>query len=498
MTYCVSTATMRDSDAATIAAGVASTELMRRAAQGVFDRVEWRGRIAILCGKGNNGGDGLALAGILIERGFRPQVYLYAACSLSADAAYYREKLARIRYADVYDLQQWDGKADIGGDCLLGTGFRGEVRGDLRAAIETVNASGAYVVSVDIPSGLNGDSGRAPCAVRAHRTVAIEAIKSGLLLGEGKDCVGESVVAPIGIEIVGERIGIVGRDDVTALFAPRRAASHKGDYGKTLIVGGSREYVGAVKLATAARAALRAGCGLSAVAVPSSLLAAMQTYALENTLIGLAESDGAIRYDRGAATQALRGVRAVAIGMGLGDRDEHAQWLRHLLHEYDGNVLLDADALNVLARNLVLLEGARSNVLLTPHPAEMARLCGTDVSSILDDPIGVARDFARRYGCTVLLKGASSVISDGARTALMTDGTPALAKGGSGDTLCGVCLGIAARESDWFRAAGAAAYVCAHAARACAEEYGEYGVLASDVARRIALWTRRDNCDRDE
>ena len=167
MTYCVSTATMRDSDAATIAAGVASTELMRRAAQGVFDRVEWRGRIAILCGKGNNGGDGLALAGILIERGFRPQVYLYAACSLSADAAYYREKLARIRYADVYDLQQWDGKADIVVDCLLGTGFRGEVRGDLRAAIETVNASGAYVVSVDIPSGLNGDSGRAPCAVRA-------------------------------------------------------------------------------------------------------------------------------------------------------------------------------------------------------------------------------------------------------------------------------------------------------------------------------------------
>lgn len=499
MRQCVNTSIMRASDAATIAGGVPSVELMRRAAQGIFDRVDWHGKIVILCGKGNNGGDGLALAEILIDHGFQPQVYLYVMCSLSPDAWYYLQRLERIHYKHIFDSQEWDGQGDIIVDCLLGTGFRGEVRGDMLEMITQINQSDAYVVSADIPSGLNGDNGIATHAVHADLTIAIGTEKVGYYLNDGKDHVGRVETVDIGIPIVGESMQIVTQEDVLALFPPRKHNSHKGTYGRTLLVGGSVQYTGAAMLAGAAQAALRVGCGLCAVAAPKECLAMMQAYSAENTWIPLASQDGCIRYDRAHAEKVLQNIRAVGIGMGLGDRyEQNLGWIEHLLHRYSGMVLMDADALNTIARTGYDLREHTCDLLITPHAAEMARLCNCSVEQVLADPIGTAKNYALHNRCCVLLKGPTTVVTDGKQTLLVVNGTPALAKGGSGDTLSGVCVGLAGRCDDWAHVAAAGAYLCASAAEQAAQEYGEYGVLASDVARTVARWVREKDRSLDE
>ena len=489
MRFAVSNAVMAASDKACIASGVPSTELMARAAKSVFDNIDKSGRIYIICGKGNNGGDGFALACLLCETGCDVSLF-YVSDYISQDAAYYRDKLKVKGFSKIFPAIDCDYRADLIVDCIFGTGFKGVPSDEYAAIINNINASTAKVVSVDIPSGLDGTGGRAYVAVKADKTVAIQAVKSGLLLGDGKDLCGEIVVADIGIPITGERYHVAERENFGGIFAPRRQNCNKGSFGKSLIIGGSAEFPGAPKLAEAGRAALRAGAGLNTLCVPYSLFSAYAGCVVESTLFPMADNDGKFLFDKGSIDRAMKGVTSVAIGPGMGaDKDENKKICLYIVRNFDCDCILDADALNAFGEEICELKEKKARVLLTPHPKEASRLAGKNVDEILSDPVKAAKELSAKCDCVVLLKGATTVVADGKRVNLIANGTPALAKGGSGDVLTGTICGFAARGIDLFDSACAGAWLCAEAAKDAQREYGDFGVLASDVckeAKKIA------------
>ena len=483
MRYAVSNKVMSESDKACIAGGVPSVELMARAAKGVFDNIDKSGKTYIICGKGNNGGDGFALACLMQEAECDVSVYFISE-QVSEDARYYRERLEREGFSAIYPVQKCDYDCDLIVDCIFGTGFSGVPNDEYADVISEINSSAAQVVSVDIPSGLDGTGGIAKIAVRADKTVAIQAVKSGLLLGDGKDLCGEIVTVDIGIAIIGEKYEVAGDGFIRPLFEKRKNNCNKGTFGKSLIIGGSTEFPGAPKLAEAGRAALRAGAGLNTLCVPYSLVGAYAKSVVESTLFPMADRDGRLAFDKGSINRAMNGVTAVAIGPGMGSvKEENAKICEYIVNNFDCDCILDADALNAFGTEIVRLKDKKARLLLTPHPKEASRLTGKSVESILADPVASAKELAQAVDCVVLLKGATTVVSDGEKTVLVANGTPALAKGGSGDVLTGTICGFAARGISLFDAACAGAYLCAEAAKAAEKEYGDWGVLASDVCK---------------
>lgn len=483
MKFAVSNAVMAESDRACIAGGVPSVELMARAAKGIFENIDKSGRTYIICGKGNNGGDGFALACLMADGGFDVSVY-YLSEGVSPDATFYKNKLLSGGFDRIYPATDCDYDCDLIVDCIFGTGFSGVPKHEYAEVIERINSSRAKVVSADIPSGLDGTGGRATIAVKADRTIAVQAVKSGLLLGDGKDFCGEIVVVDIGIPITGEKYVVADESIFAPLFAKRKNNCNKGSFGKSLIIGGSKEFPGAPRLAEAGRAALRAGAGLNTLCVPYSLVGAYAGSIVESTLFPMADRDGRFVFDKGSIDSAMKGVTAVAIGPGMGgDREENAKICGYIVKDFDCDCILDADALNAFGQDITTLKDKHAGLLLTPHPKEASRLTGKSVDEILSDPVSAAKSLARSCDCTVLLKGSTTVVTDGSFVVLVANGTPALAKGGSGDVLTGTICGFTARGISLFDAACAGAYLCAEAAKAAEKEYGDWGVLASDVCK---------------
>ena len=483
MRYVVSNKVMAESDKACITGGVPSGELMARAAKGIFDNIDKSGKTYIICGKGNNGGDGFALACLMAEGGFDASVF-YVSDNISADAAFYRQRLTESGFKKIYPVCKCDYDCDLIVDCIFGTGFSGVPKKEYAEVIERINSSRAKVVAADIPSGLDGTGGRAANAVKADKTIAIQAVKSGLLLGDGKDFCGEVVVVDIGIPIKGEKYAVIDNGFLRPLFQPRSKNCNKGSFGKSLIIGGSKEFPGAPKLAEAGRAALRAGAGLNTLCVPYSISGAYAESVVESTLFPMADKDGVFVFDKGSIDRVMKGVIAVAIGPGMGgDREENAKICEYIAKNFDCDCIMDADALNAFCENITVLKDKKARLLLTPHPKEASRLTGKSVDEILNDPVYAAKGLALSCNCIVLLKGATTVVTDGKEVALIADGTPALAKGGSGDVLTGTICGFAARGISLFDAACAGAYLCAVAAKQAEKEYGDWGVLASDVCK---------------
>lgn len=495
--FAVTNAVMAESDRRCIESGTPSIELMNRAAAAIAEACPRGGRIYVFCGSGNNGGDGYAAARILLSEGETVKVFAVSD-KVSADAGYYRDLLVREYPQALCGISECDYEFDVAVDCLFGTGFRGEPRGIYGDVIDGINAARGFVLSADIASGLDGTNGIAVKAVKADLTVAIQTFKTGHFLNDGKDCSGRVIAADIGIPVCGKKYRIIGDKDVAKLFPPRKNNSNKGSYGKCAVVGGCSRYVGAVKLADAGAAALRAGAGLNVLCVPDCISGAVGAAVTESTLAPLGSKDGALLFDKYALDEAVRGCRAVAVGMGMGPCAEENRKFIAELFSLGIKVIVDADGLNALAGDTALTDNASSDVLLTPHPGEFARLTGRTIKEVLADPIALAEEFAAAHRCTVLLKGASTFVTDGERGALVVNGTPALAKGGSGDTLSGVITGLAAQGADLFDAACAGAYLCAEAAKLAAERFGEQGVLASDVATAVKTVAERVSATRED
>ena len=281
-------AEMRQSDAAAISAGTPGRELMRRAGEGIFRAGAWKAPAAVVCGTGNNAGDGFVLAGLLEEAGISCEILLQEE-KFTPDGRYWfdrcMEKNIPVRmWADVSSL---DGYGSIA-DCIFGTGFHGTAAGEAARMIRMINDSGAYTVSADINSGLNGDNGMAETAVRSDLTVSVGSWKPGHFLNMAKDTMADKVNIDIGIPPKGHGIRLMEEADAAELYPPRKHFSHKGVYGYTALIGGSFRYSGAIRLAAMAGAAMRSGAGVVRLCAPRSLCERVMPDILESTLFPLA------------------------------------------------------------------------------------------------------------------------------------------------------------------------------------------------------------------
>ncbi len=487
MQQVVDVQTMRESDAETIRGGISGRELMTRAARGILEGHAWRGKVAIVCGAGNNAGDGFALALLLHARKIDCRIYLLSD-RFSSDGAYFYEKCKEIGIETVSFSpdETFTGYTEIV-DCIFGTGFRGEVSGLAKSAIEAINRSGAFVVSADINSGLDGDSGLSALCVKSDLTVSIGSYKSGHFLGMAKDVIGKLTNVDIGIEIRQKTPMLFEKEDVRAALGTRREHSHKGSYGYVSILGGCREYAGAIKLAGMSCSALRAGCGVAQLIIPECIYPAVSPYLLESTAAPLPDLDGHIRFDADAIDRVLAKQSALAIGMGWGRSPENALILRHILTHYKHPVVIDADGLNTLSEmGADVLRKATCPLILTPHPKEMERISGIPLKQILEDPIGIAEEFARRYGVCVLLKGTATVVTDGNETYLVNRGCAGMATAGSGDVLSGVLAGLLGYASPNAKTVAAGAWIAGRAGELAERAVNPISMLASDTVSMIA------------
>ena len=482
----VSVDNMRKSDARTIAAGIPGRELMFRAGKGVFDAVDWKPPVAVLCGSGNNAGDGYVLAKLLRDAGIPCEILLLSD-RFSEDGTYY---FSRCEEAGI-PSRKWDPSVSLRGygtiaDCVFGTGFRGEAQGPAKEAIDAVNASGAFVVSVDINSGLNGDSGMAATCVRSDLTVSIGCFKTGHFLNMAKDVMKRKINCDIGIEPIDRTFGLVEAADLADLFRPRANFSHKGTYGYIALVGGSRRYSGAIRLAAASNAAMRAGAGVVKLAVPDVIYPVVAPGVLESTVFPLSDDGDGIVFSEKEAKELISHVRTVAFGMGIGTGNGASELLDYLLSCFTGTLVIDADGLTLLSRmDRGKIRSAACPLILTPHLMEFSRLSGRGTEEILANPAAEAEAFAAENHVILLLKGPSTIVTDGGRTLITDAGCAGMATAGSGDVLSGILAAVTARTGDLLLGAAAAAYVNGKAGELAQRRYGSVSMTAGDTVSCI-------------
>lgn len=492
--------------------GVPGIALMERAGAAVAQTaralLDPGGRAVVVCGGGNNGGDGWVAARLLRGAGREARVVaLVAPSRLQGDAARACAAAveAGVAYTLVGDAAAVDTIAAATGDVLVdaifGTGLSRPPDGIFAAAIERMNelrASGAKVLAVDVPSGLSADTGHAAGAcVHADATVTFAFQKRGLVLYPGAALAGEVAVADIGIPPAAAASVPVSCEllcprDALALVPPRRRDAHKGDAGRVLVIAGSPGKTGAAHLALAG--ALRGGAGLVMLAARPEVLPFALAGRPEAMSFALEGEGPLAAADRPALLEAARGVDALVIGPGIPRGPGTARLLRDVLAHAPTPAVLDADALNALAEEPALLGNWPSPVVLTPHPGEMARMCGISISAVQADRVEIARAKAEAWGCTVVLKGARTVVAaPGHPSAVVPTGNPGLASGGTGDVLAGLVGALLASGLEPWDAARAAAWVHGRAGDLAADVHGERGLLASDVADRIgAVWAEWD------
>lgn len=434
--------------------GIASALLMEHAAQGVCAALQRRfpgGRALFLCGPGNNGGDGYAAARLWQAQG-GASVIAELSGRAHGDALMNRTlaQLSGIPLLRAEDITDELPPCDVVVDALFGTGLSRPITGTAAELIRRVQASRIPVIAVDIPSGLDGETGRIwGCVLSAVETVTFHRLKPGLLLGSGADHAGQITVHPILIpQHYGTQEGLrcLTPDDLAALIPSRPVSGHKGTFGKAVILAGSRGMAGAA--AFAANACIRAGAGLTTVLCRESILPIVQTLAPGAVCIPLPEADGRLTDAASAlAADALHTATAAAIGPGLGQAEDMLPLLQ-LFAQWDRPVVWDADALNLLARHPALLPLPASAVI-TPHPGEAARLLNCATSDIAADPLEALHRLHASTGAHVLLKGARTLMTDGVHDAVNRFGTPAMGKGGSGDVLTGILTALLARPAPY-------------------------------------------------
>jgi ADP-dependent NAD(P)H-hydrate dehydratase / NAD(P)H-hydrate epimerase len=478
--------------------GIPSLELMETAGAAVAEAVREVARdgpVRVVCGKGNNGGDGLVAARHLAGTGYEVEVLLlWPAGELSPDAT---TNLGRFAGA-VRELEADDVGGALSGsgavvDAIFGTGFSGAPRAPADGAIDAINASGAPVVAADIPSGVDASSGEAEgAAVDADVTVSFHAAKLGHWIFPGKANAGEVQVADIGIpaDAPSEPAGGVIHDEVLALARHRLPNSTKFDSGEVLVVGGSRGLTGAVCMA--ASAAIRAGAGYATVAVPGDLETIFEIKLTEVMSRGYGDAPG--RLASTSATEILAAgerAEAVVLGPGLGRDEDSFELARALARGVVAPLLIDADGLNAHAERLDLIAERNAPTVLTPHAGELGRLLGLDSAAIGEHRLAAAREAAQRSGAIVVLKGDDTIVVHGDRLAIAAGGAPALATAGTGDVLSGTIGALLARGMEPFAAACAGVHAHQRAGRIAAERIGATeSVIATDVIKALPAGLR--------
>ena len=490
--------------------GIPGTDLMLKAAghiaEAALERISPGGRAAVFCGTGNNGGDGIGAAAFLMEKGVPVRVFLLGSEEkLTGDSNEMLKRLLALSgsiepYIESIELVDCIGKCDVIIDAMFGIGLNSDLRGDALAATDMINSSGACVIAADIPSGVHADTGAIlGGAVAADITVTFSQAKPGHFIEPGCTRCGEVRVRDIGIphdlmeaahlpspepcplSPVPSKTFAVMPEDIK--LPRRRPDSHKGDYGRCLIIAGSVGYTGAP--AMCARAASRMGAGLVFLGVPEPVYTIMAVKLDEEMPFPLPD-DGEGKLTADAGNELLRRCAecdAVVIGPGLGRSPGITELVTFLLHNVKTPVVLDADGLNAIAGNIDILEKAACPLILTPHLGEFARL-GGDLSG--KDRLSAARDFAMSHNCVLVLKGHRTITALPDGTAYInTTGNPAMAKGGSGDVLSGMIAALVGQKFQGWEAALTAVYLHGLAGDICAAQYGEYSVSAGDMTAML-------------
>ncbi len=489
MTVAVSNDLMRRSDSAEIASGTSSKELMRRAGIAVCESYPWKSGTVIVCGVGNNGGDGYVMALELFRKGISCRLVLLEE-RFSEDGRYYFEQCMKQGIPwEIFSAKTDLSDASAVADCIFGTGFHGCAEGRAAELILLINRCGSPVVSVDINSGLNGDCGLGTPCVRSDLTVAIGACKYGHFLGNAKDVMKKRTCVDIGIPIINEfQCRVSEKADFQGFFENRPQNSHKGNYGYVGILGGCMEYSGAAKLANMSCAALRSGCGVATLAVPQSIASGVLPYLLESTLCPMPDDGtGHMTFDPEALENFLRGKKAVAVGMGWGQSPEHKKILSYILEHYEGSLVIDADGLNTLAQlEPSVLKNTTASVVLTPHLKEFERISGIPLAEIAKDPVNHARRYAEEMGVCLLLKGACTVVTDGNVGYLVDRGCAGMATAGSGDVLSGILVGLLGHSPADARTVACGAYLVGLAGEMAEADVNAVSMMASDTVSHIS------------
>lgn len=501
-------AQMRDADRQTIEEiGIPSMVLMENAGRQVvaaleaaYDDLQDR-HVAILCGPGNNGGDGFVVARTLYQRGVGVSVFVIGTmAAIKGDARLNVEILGRLglTVVEVSDEQAWElhfseiSNCDLIVDAIFGTGLKSALAGMMETVAADVNASGIPVTAIDLPTGLSADHADpiGEC-IQAAMTVTLAAPKLPLVLPPGEAKAGNIVVADIGIppevidNLAGPRLELLTRYAMRELIHPRESDSHKGDFGHVLLIAGSRGKTGAAHLA--AIGALRSGAGLVSLATPRSsqpILAAMaseyMTLPLEETpegRIAAASLECVLEFEQDV----------IAVGPGLGTGPDVTIFVQDLIERSESPLVLDADALNALASDPDRLQGGGSRpIIITPHPGEMSRLVNTSVDEVQASRVDVARDFAVAHQIYVVLKGYRTLIATPEGKVFINPlGNPGMATGGTGDVLTGVLAGWLAQLLDAEAACKIAVYLHALAGDLAEADEGEVAMTAGDVAAHL-------------
>ena len=461
--------------------GVSTITLMGRAGKALADAVKVYGKknIAIVCGTGNNGGDGLAAAIDLINF-FDVEIFLTGEIRSQA-SKYYFNQLEK-KGANILQAQNQNfSKYDVIIDAIFGTGLKQEVCGIYKDIIQAVNKSSAYIISADIPSGLNSDNGiiEGTC-IKAHTTVTFVGYKLGHFLNDGEDMCGHIVLDHIGA-VIPEGNYIEVPDKV--MLPKRTKACHKGDFSNIKIIAGSETMCGAAYLGfSSAQAALLSGAGLVTLAIPKSIKCAYMARITENMLYFLSDQNGQIIFEKTEIDELLKKADVLIIGMGLGQSQEIGKIIDYVLLNYAIRIIIDADGLNSL--NLNSLKQTKCKVIVTPHIGEFSRLNHKSIEEIKQNPIQYAKQFSKDYGVIIVLKSNCTVITDGCKVLINITGTPAQAKGGSGDVLAG-CMGAFVKILPAMDACFSACFVCGQAAINAEHQKGTYSVLATDVINNL-------------
>lgn len=483
---------IREADAYTIAnEPITDIDLMERASMACFYRlieiIRPGQRVLVMAGPGNNGGDGLAIARLLRQKGIAVIVFLFAdpeklspSCRINFDRYKALPETEILRADDFHPVSD-----DVIIDALYGSGITRAIEGIQASAIRTANTSGALIVAIDIPSGLFCDGSvkglKDPAIIRANHTLTFAPPKLAFFLPENEEFAGNWELLDIGImkEFIDSAVTknfYTDPSDLRKIFRPRRKFSHKGSYGHALLICGGKGKIGAAVLT--ARACIRAGAGLTTVRIPGCGQAAIQS-AVPEAMTDIDQQEDYI-----ASVIDVTRYNAVGIGPGIGNHPETAKALKLLIQQAGKPLVIDADAINLLGENKTWLSFLPPGSVFTPHPKEFERLAGKSTDNF--DRLKIQREFSFRYQCYVVLKGAHTSITtpDGDCT-FNTTGNPGMAKGGSGDALTGIITGLLAQHYTPREASVFGVYLHGLAGDIAAEETGIEAMTASDLIRNM-------------
>lgn len=510
----VTAAEMRQIDQDTIEGiGIPGIVLMETAGSAIVRVIEQHyptcQRIGIFAGKGNNGGDGIVIARQLAHIGRDVRLFLVSPPDSFTGEAQINLQIARnlgLRIEEILTGMAVESdpflnhiaSCELLVDAIFGTGLRGTVRDPIATVIDAINRLPIPILSVDLPSGLDADTGHPlGTCVRADRTVTIGLPKRGLLMHPGAELAGKLEVLDIGfpeqvVDAQNIKVNWTTAAQVSQWMPPRPSASHKGSYGRVLVVAGSTGMTGAAALAS--EAALRAGAGLVTLATPKHLNPILEGLLPEVMTLPLPETDAGSLAASATSTIlefAEKTKSILAIGPGLSQHPETVSLVHQLIREnraqgLDLRMVVDADGLNALAQDKETISLLTNEAVLTPHPGEMARLTKTPIPTLESDRIGTAQQFASKYGVTLVFKGAPTVTSDpNGNLWINSTGNPGMATGGMGDVLTGVIAGLMAQSIPSERAAALGVYLHGLAGDIVAERLGMPGLTASDVLKAV-------------